>query len=480
MEGQIDLDTNRGPADLGPPGGELDDAMIRQVVDAAPDGIVVADDRGVIRLVNTRVEELFGYTRAELLGRPVECLVPNRFRGVHEGHRAQYRTDASPRPMGARTLLYGRRQDTSEFPVEISLSPIWTGETLQIVAAIRDISERIAIEAHARRIQQVLDATNDAVYIFGSSDPRLVYVNQGAVAQVGYSSTELADMTLSDLTPELSASDLEALLDSLDPNAGSLLTRTASLRRKDGRDIPVEIVIQTLTVDRSDASPTVVAIARDIGDRLDAEARDRERDRELQVLEDRERIARDLHDLVIQRLFAAGMSAQSLHARLSDPALADRASGIVDALDATISEIRTTIFGLQQPMGGTAGFRERLMAVIEEQRVHLGFPPHVYFDGPLESFDEMTVANALAILREALSNVARHAEASSVEITVLAHDELVIRVVDDGRGLRSDPGTGHGIVNMTERVRELDGTFELRSGADGGTHLECRLPIVAA
>ncbi len=476
MQGEI-LET-RGTTDSESPDGELDDAMIRQVVDAAPDGIVVADDQGVIQLINTRVEELFGYTRAELVGRMVEVLVPDRFQGVHEGHRVGYATDARPRSMGVRSLLYGRRQDGTEFPVEISLSPIWTGATLQVVAAIRDITERIAIEAHARRIQQVLDATNDAVYIFATSEPGLVYVNQGAVAQVGYSGPELAGMSLSDLTPELSESDFQALLDTLDPNAGSLLTRTTVLRRKDGRDIPVEIVIQALTVDRHDASPTVVAIARDIGERLDAEARDRERDREVQVLEDRERIARDLHDLVIQRLFAAGMSAQSLHARLSDPALADRASGIVDALDATISEIRTTIFGLQQPMVAGTGFRERLMAVVEEQRVHLGFPPHVYFDGPLESFDETIMASALAILREALSNVARHAEASSVEITVLAHDDLVIRVVDDGRGVRPDPGMGHGIGNMTERARELGGTFELRSTPDGGTHLECRIPII--
>ncbi len=478
MQGEIDFETDRGLTDADVPCDELDDAMIRQVVDAAPDGIIVADDQGAIQLVNTRVEELFGYSRAELLGQPVECLVPDQFRPGHESHRAQYRADARPRAMGARTLLYGRRRDGTEFPVEISLSPIWTGATLQVVAAIRDITERIAIEAHARRIQQVLDATNDAVYIFSRSDPRLGYVNQGAVAQVGYSAAELNTMTLPDLTPELSGAAFRTLLDTLDPNAGSLLTQTTTLRRKDGRDIPVEIVIQALTVDDRDPSPTVVAIARDIGDRLDFEARERERDRELQILEDRERIARDLHDLVIQRLFAAGMTAQSLHARLSDPALADRASGIVDALDATISEIRTTIFGLQHPTD-TAGFRERLMAVIDEQRQHLGFPPHVYLDGPLETLGETTMANAVAILREALSNVARHAEASSVEITVLAHDDLIIRVVDDGCGLRADDGTGHGIANMTERTRGLGGGLELRSDPDGGTRLECRLPLDA-
>lgn len=454
----------------------IDDTLIWRVVDAAPDGIVVADEGGTILFVNARTEILFGYERTELLDLSVEVLVPDRLQIAHRAHRTGYRVAPESRAMGAAVLLFGRRRDGVEFPVEISLSPIHTDEGLRIIAVIRDITERIAAETQSRRIHQVLDATNDGVYIFSAATPRLVYVNQGAVSQVGYERDELLTMTLLHLTPELTGTEFGDLVDGLDRSAGSMLTRTTVLRRRDGLDIPVEIVIQALTIDDGDDTPMVVAIARDITQRMEAEARQRRSERELRILEDRERIARDLHDHVIQRLFAAGMSAQSLHTRITDPALAERAAGIVDTLDATISEIRTTIFGLQQPIGASGGFRHRLIDVIEEQRQHLGVPPHVRFDGALEAVDEELMPEALAILREALSNVARHAHATTVEIDVEAHDQLVIRVVDDGIGVNEGSGSGHGIKNMTERARALGGSLELTPRPGGGTRLECRLP----
>ena len=473
-ETELTLSSLTAATDTGSDGG-----FALRVIDAAPDGMVVVDEAGTIVLVNHQVGALFGYDRAELLGSSVELLVPDRFRAVHQTHRANYASTALPRAMGAKGLLFGRRRDGSEFPVEISLSPIGLESGLRIVAAVRDVTDRVEADAHARRVLQVLDATNDGVYVFDVANHRTVYVNQGAIAQVGYSGDELMAMGLSALTPDLADADLQALFAAVDRKAGSLMTRTAIFRSKNGRDVPVEIVIQALTLDDSEASPMVVAIARDISERLAAESREQERERELQILEDRERIARDLHDLVIQRLFAAGMSAQALYARLSDPALAERAAGIVDALDATISEIRTTIFGLQHPIRSNGGFRERMMAVIEEQRVHLGFAPHVHFEGALEAVSETMIDSALAILREALSNVARHAGASNVEISILAHDELVLRVLDDGVGVHLEPSTGSGIANMAERARALGGSFELRPRAEGGTQLECRLPHAA-
>ncbi len=476
MQKEGNLQTPPQPSDLRPlSDNTLDDAVIWGIVDAAPDGILVADDTGKILLVNAQIETLFGYERTELLGQPIETLVPDRFQTVHRAHRTRYRAGPQIRSMGAGVLLFGRRRDGTEFPVEISLSPLESDAGLRIVAVVRDVTERINAEQQSRRVHQVLDATNDAVYIFDAANPRLVFVNQGAVAQVGYERDELLEMTLLHLTPEWTDTEFRDLIRGLDATAGSLATRTTTMRRRDGLDIPVEIAIQSMRLD--DEPPVVVAIARDIAERLEAEAREQRASHELRVLEDRERIARDLHDLVIQRLFAAGMSAQSLHARLTDPALAERAAGIVDALDATISEIRTTIFGLQQTMGTTGGFRERIMAVIEEQRPHLASAPHVQFDGPLETVDDAIIPDALAILREALSNVARHAQATTVEVSVEAHDQLVIRVADDGIGLSAGSPSGSGIGNMTGRACAWGGSLELLPRAQGGTSLECRLPL---
>jgi len=199
---------------------------------------------------------------------------------------------------------------------------------------------------------------------------------------------------------------------------------------------------------------------------------------ELSRLEDRERIARDLHDTVIQRLFATGLRLQGLAGMFQVPEVARRVQMAIDDLDETIREIRTTIFALS-----TSGdsLRGRITSVVEEAAGSLGFRPEVHLDGPLDSTVPGHVGDHLtAALREALANVGRHARARSVKVLVAVRDasELVLEVTDDGLGI-SDQGErkGLGLANMASRARSLGGTMAVAPGDGGGTVLTWSVPL---
>jgi signal transduction histidine kinase len=201
------------------------------------------------------------------------------------------------------------------------------------------------------------------------------------------------------------------------------------------------------------------------------EARDR-----LAVLEDRDRIGRDLHDLVIQRLFATGMSLQS-SLRLADPAqVAGRVSQAVDDLDTTIRDIRTTIFALTTGAEAQQALRERITGLVVEATRSLGFEPSLRLYGAIDARIPSDVGDHLvAALREALSNCARHAVASHVDVVVDARDALELRVEDDGRGFDSTRRSG--LVNLERRAAELGGAFSVDSAVGTGTRLVWRVPL---
>jgi signal transduction histidine kinase len=212
-----------------------------------------------------------------------------------------------------------------------------------------------------------------------------------------------------------------------------------------------------------------------IGLELAEHRRDSQR---LALFEDRDRIARDLHDLVIQRLFATGMSLQGATALMRDPDGARRVQQAVDALDETIKDIRTAIFALQSRGGDeSAGLRGRILAVVEEMTPSLGFTPTLRMAGPIDSQVPDHIADqALAALREALANVAKHAQASRADIAVEAGTNLVLTVRDNGVGLTKTTRRS-GLANLAERASELGGALHAVTAEGGGTELEWRVPL---
>jgi two-component system sensor histidine kinase DevS len=333
--------------------------VLGALVDAAPDGIMMVDQYGIIIFNNRRAEELFGYEPGALLGRPVEELLPAELRSRHQLDRVRYSDAPRTRSMGTGLELCGLRRNGSEFPVEISLSPLRGGEQMRVIAAVRDVTSRRQTEQAVRESEEALRAARE----------------------------------------------------------------------------------------------------------------------ELAVTEDRERIARDLHDTVIQRLFAAGMALQATIGRVDDAASRARLEQTVDDLDETIREIRTAIFGLQAPADGGPGLRGDIVRITNGARPTLGFTPRVHFSGAIESIPPEIAEQMLPALREALANVAKHAQASAVRISVDVGSDVVMRVVDDGIGVDGNVAGGHGLPNLAERAEKLGGFFTIGPGQAGGAEAEWRAPV---
>ncbi|EST39731.1 hypothetical protein N566_00335 [Streptomycetaceae bacterium MP113-05] len=215
---------------------------------------------------------------------------------------------------------------------------------------------------------------------------------------------------------------------------------------------------------------------------LAMEVAQRRRDAEqIALLEDRDRIARDLHDLAVQRLFATGISVQSALRFVDHPEARERLLRAVDDLDETTRIIRSTIFGLRRHSEEAThrSLRVRLVGVIEDVVAALGFTPAVRMDGLIDTDVPPAVAEALeAVLGEALSNVARHACATSADVSLtVAGGEARLVVLDDGIGYSEESPRYSGLRNLEERSEKLGGRFVVRKGEAGGTRLEWCAPV---
>jgi signal transduction histidine kinase len=301
-----------------------------------------------------------------------------------------------------------------------------------------------------------------------------------------------------DLTLETSAGPEADRLPTLLPRIGEILDQVGE-RAARGDAIELlsldgfEVVVVPLRAHFT-ASGALVALLRDGHGAVDLEERellasfadqaalaidraqaivDRE---ELAVVSDRDRIARDLHDVVIQRLFATGLQLQGMRSIIVNPEVGERIEKAVDDLDQTIRDIRTTIFELQHRQGGSV--RSHVRALVKEYTQVLGFTPTVRILGPVDTTVSSSLSDQLlAVLREALSNIARHAVADQAEVEIAASPtELVLTVTDDGTGLSGDR-VESGLRNARRRASAHGGSLELLPGDPAGTIFRWRVPV---
>lgn len=283
----------------------------RRVVESAPNAMVMVNESGKIDMVNTQAERLFGYSRAELLGQPIEMLVPERLRGHHPDLRKTFLGNPKSRPMGAGRDLFGLRKDGSEFPIEIGLNPIETAEGVMVLSAIVDLSQRKRME---ERFQRVVEFAPNAMVMI-NTDGRIEMINAQAEAVFGYSRSELLGKPVEILVPERFRHHHPALRQSFfsDPKSRPMGEgRDLYGLRKDGSEFPVEIGLNPIDTDEG---PMVLSAIVDISER-----KQREQDTKL-ALKEKDMLLGEIHHRVKNNLHVIHSLLDLQSARIVDPTI---------------------------------------------------------------------------------------------------------------------------------------------------------------
>jgi protein-histidine pros-kinase len=246
------------------------EAILRGLFEHAPDAMVVVNQEGEITRVNTQAETMFGYDRAELIGRPVEILLPERFHARHITHRLGYMAESRIRPMGANLELFGRRKNGIEFAVDIMLSPLIATEVGLVIAVVRDITERKKAEAEQAQLASIVEFSDDAI-IGKDLEGLIVSWNRGAESLYGYTVDEAKGKSIAMLVPPDQPNDVPDILEQI--GRGEVLGHYETIRlRKDGQRINVSLTISPIK-DKSGNVTGASIVARDITDRTRAEQR---------------------------------------------------------------------------------------------------------------------------------------------------------------------------------------------------------------
>ena len=315
----------------------------------------------------------------------------------------------------------------------------------------------------------LIDSCPDGLLLVGA-DGVICLANPVAGSLFGWTEDELVGSSIDELVPtEFRATHPQRRADyAAAPSSRPMGTGLELFaQHSSGEMFPVEISLSPCVIDNT---MFTIATVRDVSDRQESAS-------QMAMLEDRERIARDLHDMVIQRLFAAGMTLQAVQSTAQPPMVADRIGATISELDDTIRELRAAIFRLGQH-GEHRSLSAQITELVHERARQLGFEPALRLAGDLDTLPAFIADQVVATVTEGLSNVVRHANASTADVHIERNgDSLSLRISDNGVGVPNEPKRSGGLSNMMWRAVELGGNCTVAPNDPAGTRLLWNVPV---
>jgi len=473
------------------------EARVGGIVESAMDAIVTIDEEQRVVQFNASAERVFRWPRQAVIGQPIDMLLPERYRAAHARHVADFGlTAVTSRGMGRQAVLAGLRADGSEFPIEASISQHVEAGRRLFTVILRDVSERVKNEQllgrSESRLRGILDSAMDAI-ITVDDDQRVVLFNKAAEDVFKCPRLEAIGAPLDWFIPERFRAGHRKLVDDFGHSAdvSRRMGRARVVRglRRNGEEFPIEASISHI---EENGQRFFTVILRDVTERVRGEEALKASREQVQSLalaasaareQEKSRIARELHDELGQGLTALKIDVGWLRTHLGEPPkeVQEKLASMQVLLDATVASARRISADLRPLMLDDLGLTAAAEWMVQNFSTRTGIRCELQLGRGELDLPDPYATTVFRVLQECLTNAAKHAQATNVEVNLSREGrDIVLAVSDDGRGFDAGsaaPAGSFGLMGLRERALFVDGEVSIDSSPGHGTRVELRVPV---